>query len=71
MFFGSLSSIICLCLRNNAFVCRCFRRQIIGKYLITAPHYSRVVVFELGAPHEAHQHNWDMFSSDNLRTALS
>lgn len=39
--------------------------------IITAPHYSRVVVFELGAPREAHQHNWDMFSSDNLRTALS
>lgn len=44
--FGSLSSIISLCHRNYAFVCRCFQRKIIGKYLITAPHYSWVVIFE-------------------------
>lgn len=63
------SVIICLCHRNNAFVSRCFHWQIIGKYLTTAPHYNWVVISELGALHDAQEHNWDMFSCDSLRTA--
>lgn len=71
-FFGSLSLIMRLIPQKQSFCLQMFfGRQIIGKYLITALHYSWVVIFELWALYEAHQHNWDTFSCDNPGTALS